>query len=63
MSTDIETQERVSRLEETVKHLVQLEMDRVEYSTPDTHLTMYGFAEKEKIHRTVFKKFLHWMAR
>ena len=54
--------ERFTRLEETVKHLAQLEMDRVEYSAPDSKMSMPTFAKKENEHRTVFKKFLHWMA-
>lgn len=54
--------ERITRLEETVKHLAQLEMDRVEYSAPDSKMSMPLFAEKEQKHRTVFQKFLFWMA-
>ncbi len=54
--------ERISRLEDVVKHLAQLEMDRVEYSDPDLKMSMPLFAEKEQKHRTVFQKFLFWIA-
>ena len=55
--------ERITRLEETVKHLIELWLDSREYDDPDSKITVEEFYKKEQEHKGIFQKFLHWMAR
>lgn len=61
--TEKEDKERITRLEETVKHLVLCKQE--EEVLADHHskeMTLEEFHQKDQEHKTVFKKFLHWMA-
>jgi hypothetical protein len=59
--TEKEDKERITRLEETVKHLISLWLDSREYDDLDSKITMEEFYKKEQEHKTVFQKFLHWV--
>ena len=52
-------QERINRLENTVKHLVQLELDKREYEEMHSKMTMKEFYRKEQEHKEIFRKFLY----
>jgi hypothetical protein len=54
--------ERIIQLEDAVKHLILSRNDDEKYAAVDSKMTMEELAREDQIHRTVFQKFLHWMA-
>ena len=54
--------ERITRLENAVKHLILCKQEEEVLADPDSKITLMEFHAKDQEHKTVFKKFLHWMA-
>lgn len=56
-------EEKISRLEETVKHLILFINDRELLGDPtNKEMTIKKHAEREQEHKDVFQKFLYWVA-
>ena len=56
------SEERISRLEETVKHLIQHTFDVSTYADHESKMSMEEFAKREDVHKKAYQKFLEWMA-
>ena len=56
--------ERISRLEDAVKHLILSKQEEEALGDPfNTKETLGDFHKRDQAHKTVFQKFLHWVAR
>ena len=55
--------ERISRLEDAVKHLILSKQEEGMLADYDNkEMTLEEFHTKEQEHKSVWQKFLHWMA-
>ena len=55
---------RVARLEDAVKHLILSKQEEERLGDPfNTKETLEDFHKRDQEHKTVFQKFLHWVAK
>ena len=57
--------ERIRHLEEAVKHLILSKQEEEFLADPfnNTISTLEDFHKREQEHKTVFQRFLHWVAK
>ena len=54
---------KIAKLEDTVKHLILSKQEEEALGDPfNTKETLEDFHKRDQEHKTVFQKFLHWMA-